>query len=190
MLSIKSNIYNFKHKLQIPVGEKGVWGKFRHTGSCVCSSSPSLLELAQLKFCFVFEFMPEFFPNSLHLSQNMFEPWLICSILVYFHLKVQWLVKFSQFVRHSYSVFYQGESATQVGTSRSLFYPGGWGPSVRSTQSRVRRSFKNLQTLLSNFFYVPLKWNTKQVYPACRAGRKTHAFSTPWVELSKGNYFL
>jgi hypothetical protein len=186
MLSIISWFYNFKI-IQL-AGGKGVRGEFRLAGSGSGSLNPFWSEFS--KFCFELEFVFNLGEILGLFFRKRFELESKDSILVHLYLQVQRKFEFFLFVRALYSRFYQPISATPHRSPRLLFFPVVCGSWVQSTLSRIRRSFKNLQTLLSNFFFVPLEWNTKQVYPVCKADRKTRAFKNILISLSKGYYLL
>jgi len=190
MLSIICCFYNFKYNL--PTGGKGVRGEFRPSGSGSGSSSPFWLELGVICFGFEFEFLVKFCRAPLHFSGNRFEQGEQCSISQYLFPQVRVPVEVFANLLPLNLPFYLVISAIVPAVSKQLFFPVVGGSWERSSQNRIRRLFKNLQNLLSNFFYVPLRRNTKLVNPAFREGRKTRAFTTHnmlEVVLSKGLNF-
>ena len=107
-------------------------------------------------------------------SQKMSELLPKNSTLKYSRLKVQRLIHFQPNFEAPSLRVYQPISSIQVGISISLSYQIECGPWVRSTKRRVLRYFKNLHTLLSDFFCISFyETQSKFILPVGQAGKPT-----------------
>ena len=116
--------------------------------------------------------------------RKSFELGILLSISQYLSPLIAIQAAFLEFYQSLYSLSCPVKYAIVPAVSRPLFCPvvGSW---VLRTQSRVRRLIKDLQNLLTNFFYFPPQWEPKLV---CLPGRQSpHAFTNLGLGLSKGS---